>query len=162
MVLENVCFFSRSPSMPDSAQPEVNPVQVMKPLSTSIPARCIAFAASWRCSLRCERGWWLEVRSASCAWFRLRLCYRLCQFPLVESRDRWLRRSCHGRCYVSGRKGIVFRFLIRYLLMAVGAYVILTVSPASLNGLLAGLFLPVAAIGCEAIYELYVALARGV
>ena len=59
-------------------------------------------------------------------------------------------------------QGIVFRFLVRYVLMAVGAYVILTVSPASLNGLLAGLFLPVAAIACEAIYELYAALARGV
>jgi small-conductance mechanosensitive channel len=59
-------------------------------------------------------------------------------------------------------KGIVFRFLLRYVLMAVGAYVIFTVSPASLNGLLAGLFLPVGAIACEAAYELYVALARGV
>ena len=59
-------------------------------------------------------------------------------------------------------QGIVFRFLLRYVLMALGAYVILTVSPASLNGLLAGLFLPVAAITCEAVYELYAALARGV
>jgi hypothetical protein len=58
--------------------------------------------------------------------------------------------------------GIVFRFLLRYVLMAVGAYVILTVSPASLNGLLAGLFLPVAAIACEAVYELYAALSRGI
>ena len=59
-------------------------------------------------------------------------------------------------------QGIVFRFLLRYALMALGAYVILTVSPASLNGLLAGLFLPVAAIACESVYELYAALARGV
>ena len=58
-------------------------------------------------------------------------------------------------------QGIVFRFLLRYVLMALGAYVILTVSPASLNGLLAGLFLPVAAVACEAVYELYAALARG-
>jgi hypothetical protein len=57
--------------------------------------------------------------------------------------------------------GIVFRFLFRYVLMAISAYVILTVSPASLHGLLAGLFLPVAAILCEAIYELYVALVKG-
>ena len=57
-------------------------------------------------------------------------------------------------------QGIVFRFLFRYLLMALGAYVILTVSPASLHGLLAGLFLPVAAIFCEAVYEVYAALAR--
>lgn len=58
--------------------------------------------------------------------------------------------------------GIIIRFLLRYVLMAAGAYVILTVSPASLNGLLAGLFLPVAAIACEAAYEVYAALVRGV
>ena len=45
------------------------------------------------------------------------------------------------------------RFLLRYVLMALGAYVIFTVSPASLYGLFAGLFLPVAAIACEAAYE---------
>ena len=58
-------------------------------------------------------------------------------------------------------QGIVSRFILRYVLMAIGAYVILTVSPASLKGLLAGLFLPVAAIVCEAAYELYAALSRG-
>jgi small-conductance mechanosensitive channel len=62
---------------------------------------------------------------------------------------------------IHSSNGIVFRFLLRYVLMAVAAYVILTVSPASLNGLLAGLFLPVAAITCEAAYEAYAALARG-
>jgi hypothetical protein len=58
-------------------------------------------------------------------------------------------------------QGIVFRFLFRYVLMGLGAYAILTVSPASLKGLLAGLFLPVAAIVCEAVYEVYAALVRG-
>lgn len=57
-------------------------------------------------------------------------------------------------------KGVVLRFLLRYVLMGVAAYVILSVSPASLYGLLTGLFLPVAAIACEAGYELYVAVAR--
>lgn len=59
-------------------------------------------------------------------------------------------------------RGIVLRFLVRYVLMAVAAYVIFTVSPASVYGLFAGLFLPVAAIACEAAYEAYAALARGV
>jgi ATP synthase I chain len=59
-------------------------------------------------------------------------------------------------------QGVVSRFLLRYFLMAVAAYAILTVSPASLYGLFAGLFLPVAGIACEAVYELYAALARGV
>lgn len=58
--------------------------------------------------------------------------------------------------------GIVARFLLRYVLMAVGAYAVLTVSPGSLNGFLAGLFLPVAAIMCEAAYNVYVALSRGI
>jgi hypothetical protein len=58
--------------------------------------------------------------------------------------------------------GVVFRFLGRYFLMAAAAYAIFTVSPASLYGLFAGLFLPVAAIACEAFYELYAALRRGV
>ncbi|MGA8213877.1 MAG: ATP synthase subunit I [Candidatus Sulfotelmatobacter sp.] len=81
----------------------------------------------------------------------------------------WLKRviagfvdRATGAATSQSGQGIVFRFLLRYFFMALGAYVILTVSPASLNGLLAGLFVPVAAIGCEAVYELYAALARGV
>ena len=58
-------------------------------------------------------------------------------------------------------RAIVLRFLVRYVLMAAAAYVIFTVSPASIYGLFAGLFLPVAAIACEAAYEAYAALARG-
>ena len=80
----------------------------------------------------------------------------------------WLKRAIVGFAdhatgagsSISGQ-GVVFRFLLRYVLMAAAAYAILTVSPASLNGLLAGLFLPVAAIACEAAYELYAALRRG-
>jgi hypothetical protein len=81
----------------------------------------------------------------------------------------WLKRviagfvdRATGTATSESGQGIVFRFLLRYVLMALGAYAILTVSPASLNGLLAGLFLPVAAIACEAVYELYAALSRGV
>ena len=80
----------------------------------------------------------------------------------------WLKRGVEGladRIVEAGKsqssKAIVLRFLLRYVLMGVAAYGILTVSPASLYGLLGGLFLPVAAIACEAAYEAYVALARG-
>ena len=52
-------------------------------------------------------------------------------------------------------RGVVHRFLLRYFLMALVAFVILTVSRESLYGLFAGLFLPVAAILCEAVYETY-------
>jgi len=61
----------------------------------------------------------------------------------------------------SGR-GVVQRFLLRYFLMAVVAFVILTVSRESLYGLFAGLFLPVTAMLCEAVYEGYTALIRGI
>ena len=59
-------------------------------------------------------------------------------------------------------KGIVARFLLRYVLLGVAAYAILTSFPASLKGLFAGLFLPVGAIACEAGYELYAAVVRRV
>ncbi len=58
-------------------------------------------------------------------------------------------------------RGIVHRFLLRYFLMAVAAFAILTFSRESLYGLFAGLFLPVAAMFCEAAYEAYAALVRG-
>jgi ATP synthase I chain len=69
-------------------------------------------------------------------------------------------RITHSGKPQSGR-GIVLRFLLRYVLMGLAAYAILSVSPASLYGLLTGLFLPVAAIACEAGYELYATVARG-
>ena len=80
----------------------------------------------------------------------------------------WLKRvltNLADRISPSGSRGssrgVVLRFLLRYFLMALAAYVIFSVSPASLYGLFAGLFLPVAAIACEAAYEAYVALSRG-
>jgi hypothetical protein len=57
-------------------------------------------------------------------------------------------------------RGIVHRFLLRYFLMAIVAFVILTFSRESLYGLFAGLFLPVAAILCETAYEAYAVLIR--
>jgi hypothetical protein len=59
----------------------------------------------------------------------------------------------------SGR-GVVHRFLLRYFLMALVAFAILTVSRESLYGLFAGLFLPVAAILCECAYDVYVVLSH--
>jgi ATP synthase I chain len=92
-----------------------------------------------------------------------------CGCAIAYVNFHWLKRviagfvdRSTGTATSESGQGIVLRFLLRYVLMALGAYVILTVSPASLNGLLAGLFLPVAAILCEAVYELYAALARGI
>jgi hypothetical protein len=58
--------------------------------------------------------------------------------------------------------GIIARFLLRYVLLGIAAYAILTSFPASLRGLFAGFFLPVVAIICEAVYELSAALFRRV
>lgn len=80
----------------------------------------------------------------------------------------WLRRTVEalGHAFASaGRKpsgtGVVARFLLRYVLIALVAYVILKGSAASLYGLIAGLSLPVAAILIEAVYETYRALRAG-
>lgn len=80
----------------------------------------------------------------------------------------WLKRGVSGLAdritqssVPKSGKGIVLRFLLRYLLMALVAYAILSVSPASLYGFFAGLFLPVAAVAFEAAYETYIALVRG-
>jgi hypothetical protein len=57
--------------------------------------------------------------------------------------------------------GSAGRFVLRFSLMALVAYVIFKSSLVSLSGLMAGLFLPVAAIFLEAMYETFVALRRG-
>ena len=79
----------------------------------------------------------------------------------------WLKRGVSGladRVTNAGKpqpaSGIVARFLLRYVLLGAAAYVILTSFPASLRGLFAGLCLPVGAIACEAVYELYVVVFR--
>jgi len=105
------------------------------------------------------------------AWWRFgwRVALGLaCGSALAYLNFRWLEKvvsALADRATNVGRPqsntGVVFRFLLRYFLMAGAAYAIFSVSPASLHGLLAGLFLPVAGIACEAAYELYAALWRG-
>ena len=80
----------------------------------------------------------------------------------------WLKQAVSAladRVTATGRRqssgGVVARFLLRYALIALGAYVIFRVSRDSLYGLLGGLFLTVAAILCEAVYEVVVSLRRG-
>lgn len=91
-----------------------------------------------------------------------------CGCAIAYLNFHWLERVVSGladRTTQTGErksgKGVVLRFLLRYFLMAVAAYVIFSVSPASLYGLFAGLFLPVGGIACEAAYEVYAAFARG-
>jgi hypothetical protein len=57
--------------------------------------------------------------------------------------------------------GIVFRFVVRYLLIGLAAYVTFVSWPQAFRGLLIGLCLPVAGMMGEAAFETYVALRRG-
>jgi hypothetical protein len=56
---------------------------------------------------------------------------------------------------------IVLRTVLRYILIAGGAYVIFNVSLAGLYGFLGGVCLPIAAIACEVAVEVFVALRHG-
>lgn len=69
-------------------------------------------------------------------------------------------RATRGGASEGGR-GTFLRFILRYAFIAIAAYAILRISKESLYGMLAGLFLPVGAIVCEAAFEVYVALRRG-
>jgi hypothetical protein len=80
----------------------------------------------------------------------------------------WLKQAVSAladRVTTTGRtqssSGVVARFLLRYALIALAGYAIFRVSRDSLYGLLGGLFLTVAAILCEAVYEVVVSLRRG-
>lgn len=69
-------------------------------------------------------------------------------------------RITEGQSRESGGR-IVALLLLRYLLIGAVAYAIFRGSLAALYGLFGGLALPVAAMGCEAAFELYIALRRG-
>ena len=56
---------------------------------------------------------------------------------------------------------IVVRAMLRYALIAAGAYVIFNVSLVALYGFLAGVCLPIAAVACEVAAELFITLRRG-
>ena len=113
----------------------------------------------------------LAIGLSATAWLRYGWRIALgfaCGSALAYLNFHWLKRVVIGladRATQSGQtqsgQGVVLRFLLRYVLMALGAYVIFTVSRASLYGLFAGLFLPVGAIAGEAAYELWIALVRG-
>ncbi len=105
--------------------------------------------------------WWKFGRQPAIGFF--------CGCIIAYLNFHWLKSGVSGladRVTNTGKSqsgaGTIARFLLRYVLLAGAAYAILTSFPASLRGLFAGLFLPVAAIACEAVYELYVAVNREV
>lgn len=77
----------------------------------------------------------------------------------------WLKRVVAGLADLAAQtgtpaatRGTVVRFLVRYFLMALLGFVILTVSRESLYGFFAGLLVTVAALLCEAAYEAFRAI----
>ena len=121
---------------------------------TRIPRFMLALAGAFTFAAWVRYGWHIALGFA-------------CGCTIAYLNFYWLERVINGlanRVTQTGQsesgRGVVLRFLLRYFLMAVGAYVIFSVSRASLYGLFAGLFLPVAGIACEAAYEFYAALAR--
>ena len=81
---------------------------------------------------------------------------------------RWLQRAVEavGERITTGQSrerggGIVLRSVLRYVFVAVGAYVIFRVSQAGLYGFLGGVCLPIAAVACEVAVELFAVLRRG-
>jgi hypothetical protein len=64
--------------------------------------------------------------------------------------------------YATSSRGVVLRFMLRYGFIVIACYVILIGSKSSVYGLLGGLFVTVAAILCEAAYEVVIALRRGI
>jgi hypothetical protein len=66
-----------------------------------------------------------------------------------------------GKTTPSAKKQAL-KFVLRYALLAGVLYVIVKSSTISVYGLFMGLFLPVGAILIEAVYELYIALRRGI
>jgi uncharacterized membrane protein len=61
----------------------------------------------------------------------------------------------------ASKPSVVLRFLTRFVLIAVAAYVIFVSYPIAFQGFLAGLFVPVLAILAEAAYVVYLAIRRG-
>jgi hypothetical protein len=109
----------------------------------------------------CFAAWWKFGGAAAIGLF--------CGCVIAYLNFHWLKTGVSGladKVTNTGERqsgaGIVARFLLRYLLLAAAAYGILTSFPASLHGLFAGLFLPVGAIACEAVYELYAAVTRDI
>ena len=60
-----------------------------------------------------------------------------------------------------GWGGVLFQYVLRYLLVGVAAYAIFKSTLFSILGFFAGLFLPVVSLMCEAFYEAWVSSRRG-
>jgi small-conductance mechanosensitive channel len=107
-------------------------------------------------------GAWIKFGWPTAAGFLLGCIIAYLNFQWLKSGVSALADKVSNTGKRQSGKAIIARFLLRYTLLGLAAYAILTSFPASLGGLFAGMFLPVAAILCEAVYEVYIALRPGV
>jgi len=138
------------PSVPDAAAEAFYSGAIVRITRYMLPLGLLGFAVAW------WRG-----GAAFALGFVAGCCIAFVNFY-------WLKRVVNALAERVSRSGqsesgraAFTRFLLRYALIALAAYAILRYSTSGLYGLLAGLFLPVGAIACEAAYEVYVALRRG-
>jgi len=103
---------------------------------------------------------WFGIRSA--AGFLLGSAIAYLNFEWLKSGVSSLADRVTNTGKSQSSKGVIARFVLRYCLLGLAAYAILISFPASLRGLFAGLFLPVGAIVCEAVYEVYAGVTRRV
>jgi len=104
---------------------------------------------------------WLRFGSASALGFSLGIALSWLNFHWLTAAIRGLAERVVSAPRRDRGGTIVVRFLLRYFLIGLAAYVIFVSWSSALYGLLAGLCLPVAAMMLEAGYEAFVALHRG-
>ncbi len=109
----------------------------------------VPFAVWWFYGLLVAAGFFL---GAGLAWLNFR--------SLASSAKALAGRIVEAQSRERGAS-VVFRFLLRYVLVGIAAYAIFRGSSQAFRGFLFGLCLPVAAMLCEAGYEAYAALHRG-
>jgi ATP synthase I subunit len=103
---------------------------------------------------------WPVFGGATAAGFLLGAAIAFLNFHWLKSGVSGLADRVTNAGKAKSGKGIVFRFVLRYVLMGAVAYGILSSFPASLRGFFAGLFLPVGAIACETAFEIFVVLTQ--
>jgi hypothetical protein len=153
MILRNMELENSKPGNPASSLP-TSEDDLYSGATTRIPWFMVGLALTLTLA-----AWWKFGR-ASALGFLAGSIIALLNFHWLKSGVSGLADRVTNSGEPQSGKGIIARFLLRYVLMGAAAYGILTSFPASLRGLFVGLFLPVAAIACEAAYETYVAIIR--
>lgn len=110
------------------------------------------------------RGWKVAVPlliGAAIGWLNLRWLMQS-SFTLLSKVQELVSAAGGERpANLPGGVGAVVRFLLRYVLLVCATYVIVMWSVFSILALFCGLFLPIAALMAEAVYEVWVSYRKG-